>query len=598
MGRESGPGALARAVVARCPGRVGGVCGLAYHGLMIACEPKSVRVGVVRRRLGVALVVTVVFLACAGQGATPPHAPTPVAPGRTVAIMAINDVYRIGGVQGGAVGGLARVRSLRRELERGYPELLMLHAGDFLYPSLLSSSYDGAQMIDVMNQLDGADGVLDERMVVTFGNHEFDKGRLEAASRLAQRVADSEFRWLASNIEFVADSEGQPVIGGSALVNQVLVESGGVTVGLFSLTIDEQRPEYVARFAPAETVARQACAALRSAGAEVVVALTHLRLSQDLDLLDKLGNAGPDLVIGGHEHNQIAEQRDGRWVLKADADAVSATVALVTVAPDGGIEVDHRFHDLGPEMPPDPVLAARVDDWYRRHDALYCAGLDPAREPGCLNDVIGTTRVRLVAEELEIRRHETNMGNWVADQARLAFADKGAQIAFVNSGALRLNQDLKPGSITLRNLEELFPFSTQLVLLRVSGAVLRAAVKHAVQDWTGNGWFVQVSGFAFRHDPQTETVDGLVMLTPTGPRPIADDEMLLLVTSDFLIDPDRGQDGYTMLHPDQQVAGISRRSLRAAVVAALKASGEEGIAPRVEGRICNALVGGPCLTDR
>ena len=53
---------------------------------------------------------------------------------KEIVILAMNDVYRINGLYDGEIGGLARVRSLRSKLEKRYPELLVLHAGDFLYP--------------------------------------------------------------------------------------------------------------------------------------------------------------------------------------------------------------------------------------------------------------------------------------------------------------------------------------------------------------------------------------------------------------------------------------------------------------------------------
>lgn len=48
---------------------------------------------------------------CFAQGAAAPHVE------RRETLLAINDVYRIGGVERGRRGGLPRVRTLRRELE-------------------------------------------------------------------------------------------------------------------------------------------------------------------------------------------------------------------------------------------------------------------------------------------------------------------------------------------------------------------------------------------------------------------------------------------------------------------------------------------------
>ena len=91
----------------------------------------------------------------------------------------------------------------------------------------------------------------------------------------------------------------------------------------------------------------------------------------------------------------------------------------------------------------------------------------------------------LVAEELEIRRFETNLGNFVADQALAAFAERGAQIAFVNSGSLRLNQDLPAGTrLTQSHLLDLFAYPSPLVLIRLDGATLQRIAERSIQQWS------------------------------------------------------------------------------------------------------------------
>ena len=117
----------------------------------------------------------------------------------------------------------------------------------------------------------------------------------------------------------------------------------------------------------------------------------------------------------------------------------------------------------------------------------------------------------------------------------------------------------------------------------------------AVTGWDGNGWWLQVSGLAFRHDPQAGTATGVTLLTAGGPRPLDPHERILAVTQTFLVDPAMGdQDGYTMLNPQQVVA--AGPDLKQRVIDALGAAGTAGIAPAVEGRICNPIRDElPCL---
>jgi 2',3'-cyclic-nucleotide 2'-phosphodiesterase (5'-nucleotidase family) len=535
----------------------------------------------------------------------PPPEPAPAPAARGVTILAINDVYRIeglGSVTAGAGerGGLARVRALRRELEASGRPVLLLHAGDLLFPSLLSRRYGGAQMIDVLNLLDGDGEAFDETMFVTFGNHEFDRGGADGAALLDRRVEESEFRWLSSNVWFDDDGR-QPLVAAPNLAATATVTLGGLRIGLFGLTTDLVRPDYVIGFHDREETAREAAALLRAGGADAVVALTHLDLEQDLALLEALGDAGPDLVIGGHDHTRAARRgAGGRWVLKADADAASAVVVEIVARPEGGIEIASRAVELGPGGPaPDPEVAARVTGWLDRFDREQCAadGL-PA---GCLAQALGRTRVPLIAEETEIRRYETNLGNWIADRLRAHFAapveaaDPGAPlVAFVNSGSLRLNQDLPAGYVLRRHLDELFAYPAPPRLLRLDGATLKKVAARAVESWSAAGHWLQISGFAFVHDPEAGTATNLTLLTPEGPRPLGDRDRVYAATVGYLVDPAGDRDGYAMLGP-QQVVSSSQTDLRTLVVDELARKWEEAIAPAVEGRICNTERAGPCL---
>jgi len=512
---------------------------------------------------------------------------------RKFMILAVNDVYRIEGVDAGTAGGLARLRTLREELEAGGEPVLVLHAGDLLFPSLLSHTYRGEQMIDVLNALDGARGAFDERMFVVFGNHEFDRDELADAAMLDQRVEASEFTWLGTNVDFAEDDDGRPLVAAENLVPSVLVDAGGARVGIFGLTTDTKHPAYVESFGDPVATARRATADLRARGADVVVALTHLRISEDVAMLEALGADGPDLVVGGHEHNaqcQPLPAPDCR-VFKADAEARTASVFRIAVGKAGIVGFDHDLVGLDPSVEEDPDVDALVDDWLVRHDREYCTRT-LKEPPGCLAEELGTTRSRLVGEELEIRRYETNLGSWIADRALEAFRAHGAQAAFVNSGSLRLNQDIPADTaVTRRHVEELFPYPADLVLLRLDAATLQQVVSHAVTDWTGNGWWLQVAGMAFRHDPESGTATDLTLLGPDGPRRVAPDEEILVVTGDFLA---QGNDGYTMLAGAPRVDAPAA-DLKQLVADALRAAGQQGIAPEVEGRICNTERPGPCL---
>ncbi|UCE63134.1 MAG: bifunctional metallophosphatase/5'-nucleotidase [Nitrospirota bacterium] len=507
-------------------------------------------------------------------------------------ILGINDVYRIEGVDKGANGGLARVRSLRIELEKDNQKVLLLHGGDFLFPSLLSRQYNGEQMIDVLNLMDGRTQGFDDRMFVTFGTHEFDKGKENEAVILNSRIQESQFPWVGSNIVFKAGKYNRPLISAEHLVDRAFMRTGGVQVGLFSLTTDINTPDYVARFDNPVDVAQKITRRLRKNGAEFVIALTHQPIDQDTALLNALGDDGPDLVIGGYDHYKKSQQVNGRWILKADADARTAAVVRVYREGPDRFDVQWEFKNLSQNtVTPDPFVQERVDIWIRQHSREYCQRVLNSG-PRCLKAILGKADIDLIADELEMRRYETNFGNWMVDQALKVFEDQGAQVAFINAGALRLNQDIPDESlITRRDIEHMFAYPNKLKLLRIKGSTLQQIISHAVEDWTGRGFWLQISGFAFRHNPEIQKADSLTLLTPDGPRPIQADEELLAVTNSYLAE---GGDGYHWLSSEEVMNVDESPDLKEVVIKNLLAELEEGIAPEVEGRICNTTRQGPC----
>ena len=512
----------------------------------------------------------------------------------TCAILSINDSYRMEPSPDGT-GGLARVRTLRRRLEEQYPDLLLLHAGDLLFPSLISREYKGAQMIDALNHLDGSEA-FDPRLVVTFGNHEFDD---DSPSVLTARLGESAFRWVSSNIEFAKTPAGTSAVATQKIAEDVVLGCGGFSVGLFGLTTDEKSSPYVVRYEDPVEIARARSKALRERGAHVVIGLTHLSIDEDEGILRTLGEDGPDLIVGGHEHTRQKRSVGGRAVYKADADARTANLLKVTLDARG-ISTEHAWLDVGPSDPPeDPALKTLVDAWLAKHEKAYCE-TKMKRQTGCLEEKLTVAGADLEAEETAIRRFETNMGDYVADRALGAFAKEGAQVAFLNSGTLRINYDIERGvPIVRRHVEELFAYPAPLRLIEITGATLQKIVNRSISGWTGQGHFLQIAGFAFRHDPKAGKATDLTLLGPS-PRRVAPDDRLRAVVNTFLLDPAKGQDGYTMIGPGDIVDKLGPNlsegpDLKQIVIDAFKLAGDAGIAPVADGRICNPQRQGPCL---
>ncbi len=501
---------------------------------------------------------------------------------REVVLLAINDVYRIEGVDGGQQGGMGLIRTLRKQLAKEGSDILVLHAGDFLFPSLLSRWTQGAHMVEMMNALDGAPGVHDPYMFTVFGNHEFDKSKAKHTALLQARIDQSEFQWLGSNIRF-AQKDGSPVVASDKLKISRLIEIGGVRVGIFGLTTDTKpahRIAYIDEFFDPVGVAEAKTRLLRAQGAEVVIALTHLSLEKDREIFEKLGERGPDLIIGGHNHQRKHIEIDGRWIVKADADARTATVVRINIIQQRPvISFGYRFLDRT-HMKPDMEMQQLVNRIVKEHEVWFCS--ESTEEANCLHRTVGRTALPLIGEELEIRSHETNLGNWVTDQVRAILPD--ADIAFINAGSLRLNQNIPSGVITQRHLEELLPYASDLVQIELDRKQLESVLERAAEGWSGKGYWLQISGFAFKYDPHKVVGNRVqdIALLQNGKLLELPDRPLQAITYAFLAD---GGDGYDMLKPLKKVS-VGRGALKERLRETLETR-TAPIQPQVDGRICN-----------
>ena len=507
--------------------------------------------------------------------------PTPAAPearcgvhadgSRTFGILHVNDVYRIEGLLDDT-GGMARLRRLRIELEADCPELLVTHGGDFLSPSMLSKSTNaetdpkrkirlyGEHMVDLMARLDGDAEAFDDRMFIAMGNHEFDNGGDTFGPRLDQLVEMSGGTWIDTNIAWKPvehDGDTIPAPSSAHFAAHPVVELAGLKVGIFGMTLDmktEKNGERVNKRAFFDTdddhvtVANKAIEAL--AHTDVQIGLTHLDVSADVALLGAVPEL--DLILGGHNHTAMTREVDGRYVLKADSDAHTVRIAYVTVAADGTISVEHdATADIEATLldgATDPTMQARVDHWEQRLDHDFCGEADT----GCLDVKLTVAANPFVAEELEIRRFETNVGDKAADLALEAYAAQGAQLAFMNSGGMRLNQTIPTGApFTRRQQEELFPYNAPVFLIELTGEELQGVADRAVEAWEGNGHWLQVSGWGFIHDPTANDGAGsatrLHLLPKDGePIPIDPNATYTVVANEYLVTDKYGdRDGYT-----------------------------------------------------
>lgn len=464
------------------------------------------------------LLLGVLGLLVAGcAGTTRPVASPAHAEASGFTILQINDTYKIEGLRAGAEGGMSRVRTLRKELEASGRPVLVLHAGDFLFPSVMGKYLVGEPMIDALNLLDGSEDV-DGRFFVVPGNHEFDNSDSQV---LYERIAQSKFDWISSNIAVSAageNPEGSFVPLADRFPNvkdHVVLSLGGIRVGIFGLTLDDQRRPWVSYGYDLEhrraTISR-VLADLEREGAEFVVALTHQEVGEDEWLAREFGSR-IDWIVGGHEHVALTRKLGATTITKADADAKSAYRIDVRRAGES-ISTSAALIELGAAVAVDPDMVREV--------ASSLATLERTVEEKTgrrLLDVVATTEHLLEGTEPAIRGRETALGDLLCDILRARF---DLDVAFVNGGAIRVNDDVPAGgNLRVYELEGIFYYDDKPVIFELSGReLLELLAKSVSQATLGHGRFLQLAGVRFRYhvaaDGATRVDAADVSVRPAG----------------------------------------------------------------------------------
>jgi 5'-nucleotidase / UDP-sugar diphosphatase len=180
-------------------------------------------------------------------------------------LLLVNDIYKMSEVEGR--GGFARLAAIARaERATGVP-VLYAHAGDMFSPSLMSGFDHGAHTVELLN-------VVPPDVFVP-GNHEFDFG----VEDYGKRRSESKFAYFAANLRTAG---GQPLL---AHEDARMFQLGPLKVGVFGVVLAtsplmSQTGDLVF-LDEMETVKAQS-KALRAAGADLVVAVTHTDFARDL----------------------------------------------------------------------------------------------------------------------------------------------------------------------------------------------------------------------------------------------------------------------------------------------------------------------------
>ncbi|MEO0638443.1 MAG: bifunctional metallophosphatase/5'-nucleotidase [Bacteroidota bacterium] len=398
-----------------------------------------------------------------------------------MAILHINDVYEIGPLEGGAVGGMARVATQFKALQKEYFHSHLMLAGDFLSPSVMgtvrlgenNAKVNGAQMVDIMNKT----GVTH----VCFGNHEFDLDEED----LQKRLDESQFTWIAGNIvqNGASGRKSFQRKGTNLPYCQVLYvsdEKKAWTVGVLSVCLDANQKDFVHYEDIYTSAADQYQLLKEQYKADFVIALTHLNIEEDRELARRLPEL--KLIMGGHEHENHYETVGEVPIAKADANAKSAYIHRFDFDGETGkLSVKSELIPMDESIVQDPRIEQEVQQW---EDTIFSAfraqGIDPSAD-------VCTLTTPLDGLETHIRTRQTNLGLAIAKAMFACY--EGADAAVFNGGSVRLDDKLE-GKITQYDILRTLPFGGSIWKVSMKGELLQQVLDAGIQN-QGSGGYLQ-----------------------------------------------------------------------------------------------------------
>ena len=429
--------------------------------------------------------------------------------GKTV-ILHSNDVH-------GAIKGYANIAALKAEYEAEGATVILVDAGDYSQGTTYVSSTKGLDAVKMMN-VAGYD-------FATLGNHEFDYGY----EQLKSNMSEAKFKVLCAN---VLDAEGNSIFDATAIK-----EVNGVKIGFFGLETPETQtkanPALIKglQFLGGEKMyecAQAQVAALKDAGADIIVCLAHLGIdgesepNRSVDLFAKV--EGIDFIIDGHSHSVMEKGPSDEPIQSTGTQFKNIGVIVIDNATKT-IE-SNKLVAVTEESAKDKAVEVAAADIIERITAEYGA-------------VFAKSEVELNGDKAPGNRNmETNLGDLITDSMMwqiLKDADSLAVpaeniVAVTNGGGIRAW--IHKGEITKNDVFTVLPFGNTLTVVYVKGADLLEALEASTYCTPAAvGGFPQIAGMKItvvtkaQYDANEETYPGSTYHGPKSINRVTIDEV-------------------------------------------------------------------------
>lgn len=351
------------------------------------------------------------------------------------------------------IGGFAALKNVINHEKKPF---LLLDSGDFANGTAEAKFSRGAKAVQLMNAVGYS--------AVTIGNHEFDF----KDAGITALIQESKFSILAANLREKATGLLPAGVQAARVFNV-----DGIKVAVIGLANNHpSQPTQKYTFIKPLTALSKALQEVEKQDPAVVIVIVHDSfVDYQHDILPYMGQIAKrfpgrvQVVLGGHAHKIVNEYLESTLYVESGAHLEAVSKITVNVDDETG-----KFLSAQAKL-----ISLNVDEVGQ--DKTVAKLAEELREPGLDNEVAVITK-RLSKKPILPNTLDGELDDWLADEGRKITK---TEIFIHNTGGTRM--DLLPGSLTRRQLIDLFPFNDVLISMDVPGYTLKKFIKSGLVPW-------------------------------------------------------------------------------------------------------------------
>lgn len=351
------------------------------------------------------------------------------------------------------IGGFAALKNVINHEKKPF---LLLDSGDFANGTAEAKFSRGAKAVQLMNAVGYS--------AVTIGNHEFDF----KDAGITALIQESKFSILAANLREKATGLLPAGVQAARVFNV-----DGIKVAVIGLANNHpSQPTQKYTFIKPLTALSKALQEVEKQDPAVLIVIVHDSfVDYQHDILPYMGQIAKrfpgrvQVVLGGHAHKIVNEYLESTLYVESGAHLEAVSKITVNVDDETG-----KFLSAQAKL-----ISLNVDEVGQDKSVAKLA--EELREPGLDNEVAVITK-RLSKKPILPNTLDGELDDWLADEGRKITK---TEIFIHNTGGTRM--DLLPGSLTRRQLIDLFPFNDVLISMEVPGYTLKKFIKSGLVPW-------------------------------------------------------------------------------------------------------------------